>query len=460
MACGLALAPTAAHGQFPPPGGGFGMPPGPGMMPPGPGVMIPPRPGMPPTPGMPASMGMPPGAFGHPGATGIPADFPNPGMPSQEKVSPFSIKDEGMPNAFSELVDPRLCRPIRWQISAGYTFLWFNQGKYPPLATTGSLADAVPGALGQPGTIVLSTERTPGMSSAFRTTFTYWLLDPEALSLDANFFIMENRSVINYFQSDETGFPLLARPYFNVVGRQEGAELRSAPGISKGTMFDSVTTRLMGAEVNLTCRTASIYEGAMLNFLVGVRWLRLDERFSSHDTTADLGGVGTSFTFADEFATRNQFIGGQLGGEWMYRVARFTFAMHGKLAIGPNYQSVDISGQTNATNLITTANVTDDQGLYAQPTNVGTYRQVKTTYLPEFGARIAIDLSDRCRFNVGYNFLWLNHAVRPGDQMDRSINIQPLLAPTITPPLVPAPPTFQQSTFTAHMLNLSLEFMY
>src|ERR1051325_11462602 len=37
----------------------------------------------------------------------VPADFPNPACPSNEPVPPWSVREEGMPNAFNELAGPR-----------------------------------------------------------------------------------------------------------------------------------------------------------------------------------------------------------------------------------------------------------------------------------------------------------------------------------------------------------------
>ena len=37
----------------------------------------------------------------------VAADFPNPACASNEPVSPWTMRDEGMPNAFNELEDPR-----------------------------------------------------------------------------------------------------------------------------------------------------------------------------------------------------------------------------------------------------------------------------------------------------------------------------------------------------------------
>ena len=269
---------SSASAQFPPPGsGGFGMPPGGGMMGPPPGMVQ----------GRPTSMGMPPSAFGGPpDMGGQPAEFPNAGKPSSEPTSPFSLKDEGAPNAFN--CDQYPYVPLRFQISAGYVFTWFRGGNFPPLTSTGSVNDQPSGALGQPNTVLLTNGvREPGLSSAFRTSITYWLKDPEVYSLDADFFIMEQRTLAKRYESDGAGVPLLARPYFNVGNGAEDAQLFAIPGVLRGTVSDSVRTRLMSADVNLKWHSSPNLDGAHFAFLTGVRWFRLDERYLNEDTSSE-----------------------------------------------------------------------------------------------------------------------------------------------------------------------------
>lgn len=457
LAAGLASLGAMVHSaaaQFPPPGGGYGIPPGGGMMggmPPGGGY------GMP--PGRAPMDCPPPGAFaGNPNLGGRPAEFPNPGQPSQEPVSPFSIKDEGAPNAFNCELPPGA--PLRWQWSLGYTFLWFKPAQFPPLATTGSATDTIPGALGQTNTSVLSAgSRDPGASAAFRTTYTYWLKDPELFSLELNFFIMEQRSLTESFDSDVTGNPVLARPFYDAFANTENADPRALPGVLRGTMFDSLTTRLMGAEASLKWHANNHFEGSHFNFFLGARWLRLDERYRSQDTVTFLSD-GSTNTFSDTFTTYNQFFGGQMGTEWQYRLGRFVFSLTGKLAIGPNDQTIKIRGQTTINDVTNGFSIVDNsQGLFAQPTNVGDYRARTLAVLSEFGVKFHFDVSDHIRLNMGYTYFSLNRTVRPGDAIDRNINIQVPGAP-LSEPFSPGPPSFRQSTFSAQMIDLGLEFRF
>ena len=139
LACGLVSLggmASSASAQYPPPG----------MMPPS---------GM--APGMPTGMGGP-GAFaGNPSLAGMPADFPNAGVPSKEPAAPFSIKDEGMPNAFTELVDRRPgCSecPQCIVFRSEYLGWWIKPGpiRVPLVSSTTNFAGGEIGAQGEPST--------------------------------------------------------------------------------------------------------------------------------------------------------------------------------------------------------------------------------------------------------------------------------------------------------------------
>jgi hypothetical protein len=272
---------------------------------------------------------------------------------------------------------------------------------------------------------------------------------------------MEQRTVFRPFASDDNGNPVLARPFYNPTARVEDADPRSLPGVFKGTILDEARTRLMGAELNLRFQSGPNTPGSSFNYIVGGRWLSLNERYLSYDTIQTLAGINSLTTISDNFTTYNNFFGGQAGLEWKYRLDRFSLSLLGKMGAGPNYQTIKIDGQTTVTDNTTGINTTDRQGLFAQPTNIGTYRAIKFAYFGEITANLGIDITDRIRFNIGYTYLQINNVARPGLQIDRNVNIQPLQNNgNLFPPLVPAAPTFQQTFFNAHMLNLGLELTF
>lgn len=352
--------------------------------------------------------------------------------------------------------------PARWEASLAYTYFWLRTPHFPVLATTGSTSDAVPGGLGQPNTTVLvgdllNSKPSPG----FRATMTLWLEDPEIFCVDANFFMMEQRVKQQTFTSNANGSPVLSRPYFNPVTQTESADPRARPGTIQGSMMDSVTTQLMGAEANLKIFSPSCFqEGYGINFFGGFRWVRFQEQYQNFDTANELGGGGSKTNFSDTFTTDNQFFGGQLGSEVQYKFLGITFGILGKIAVGPNNQTIQISGHTTQTNLVTGAVTNDNQGIYAQPSNVGTYQSTIIAVMPEVAARMQFELTNNLRIKVSYSYMTINNIVRPGDQLNRNINIQPLGSGGGFAPALPPPPTFNQTSFYAQMLNFALELRY
>lgn len=356
--------------------------------------------------------------------------------------------------------------PSRWQVGADYMVFWLNQASFPILVTTGRVSDPLPGALGQPGTRIL--QRGPydhNEGSAGRVSLLYWIDPDRTLDLEGNFFGAEQQSLFYSIGSNNNGSPLLARPFFDIqpAVNSQSAVPRSFPGLLAGNINFTYMTRLMGAEANARydMQGWGWQNGISFSVLSGMRFLRLDEKYVSYDNTVQLpAGTASSFTFSDNFTTYNTFIGGQVGGRLRLRWDSDLFVdLEGKFAIGPNFQRVNISGLTNqydaAGNLVATGN----QGLYAQPTNVGTYDSSGLAFLPEVAVNFNWDIAEFLRFKVGYTYFSMNRAVRPGDQINQVVNIQAIGQ---TNPIPPLEPQFyrRESVIWFQAINVGLEFTF
>ncbi len=355
--------------------------------------------------------------------------------------------------------------PALTELSLDYVFFAYTTRQIPNLATTGppdTSSGAIPGALGQPNTQFLGGDASSSQRPAFLATFTYWLVDPEAANIQATFFGMEDRSSKQAFTSDANGVPVLSRPFFNPNTNAQDAATRALLESRSGSISDSLTTRIMGAEVNLKFYTPSVYaESSGLNLFLGARWLRLQEIYSNFDTENFLDGGGFATTYSDTFNAQNQFWGGQFGGELQYQFLGITFSVMGKLAMGVVRQTVVVSGQTVQTDLTTGAVVTDNrEGLYAQPSNVGTYNRNQFAIMPEAGVKAHLDVNSALRIHVGYTVFALTRTVRPTDEIDTTVNVQSLNVDVLAAPALPAPPSFRQQFFRGQMFNLGLELRY
>ncbi len=106
----------------------------------------------------------------------------------------------------------------RFEVAFDNLWAWMKLTSFPPMVTLGNVNDAVPGALGQPGTRVLLGERNldHGEFRAGRVSMTYWLNEPRTLSVEGNFFITEQRTFSFNTSSDGSSpsirFPIRRMP--------------------------------------------------------------------------------------------------------------------------------------------------------------------------------------------------------------------------------------------------------
>jgi hypothetical protein len=400
------------------------------------------------------------GPGGHPGHSGAPMQ---PEAPCDDKGLPELDFRSARSNAFNG-EDGGDYRPISHQFNAEYLILWFKGHRHPPLVTTGDITDDLPGALGEPGTVIEHGQRSgPGSSSALRLTYTYWLVDPEIVSIDSSFFIMEQRRLPFTLTSDNSGNPVISRPYFDPVANTQSADPRAVPFTKRGTVEDNFLTRLMGAEANLKYNVTGVPSASATTITVftGPRWIRLDEKYFNQDFSQDIpAGSGQSFIYSDNFTCYNEVVGGQIGATFRRRWDRLALDVTSKLGVGQNYQTVKISGSTvQRDDTLGEITVANNQGLFAQPTNVGIYHREQISVVPEINLNVGFYLNDNCKFSVGWGLFHMSNVVRPGALLDPRINIQPLNSPTPVPPLLPQP-RLNSTDFWAQWINFGLEISF
>lgn len=358
--------------------------------------------------------------------------------------------------------------PLRptWQFQIDPFLMWYSRARFPALVSTGDpLNDAMPGALGEPGTRVLSNGSSlsghgvPGLRLTVASTFG----DEDRGSIDIGGFMVATQTGSTNFSSDSQGNPLLVRPFYYPVAQQEWADYRSYPGYLQGTASDTLTTRIYGAEANVRWDFLPITPVDRFGFgmLVGARYFQLNEDYSNNDTAIDLPALGTTYAFgySDKFSTRNAFAGAQVGMVGKWRWDKVGLDVTGKVLGGNLSQSIDISGTTRLSDGNGTTAVDYRQGLYAMASNIGHYTRDSFTMGGELGLKLGIRVNDYFRFNVGYSIFAIGNIVRPGDQIDRTINVQtPFTGGGVG--VARPQPTFRETTFSTQMLNLGFEFVY
>jgi hypothetical protein len=393
-----------------------------------------------------------------PGIPAMPAPFCAP-TPGPEGCAPEAPAPEGC--ACAE------CCPQGPQFSVGVEYLiWWTRGlNYPPLVTSGSLVDFNPGALNQPHTlVVIDPSQDPSSNhSGGRVTFGYGIERLENyLSLDGSFFGLETRTAGRGAASDGSpSSPLLARPFFNTGTHAEDADPIAIPGIASGTFQVGFLNKLYGADANLRWHLWSD-QGDHVVLLFGGRYLYLEEALNIIETSHDLPGIGVpgnDYFLTESFSTRNQFGGGQVGTEFQWRYGPFTITSTGKIALGEVKQDIDNGSFIRISEPGGLTTSATNRALYVTANNAGRFTHSRFAILPEADIHLGIDFNQYVRLMVGYTFLYLNEAARPGDQINRNVTIQPVGTPASFSPTAP-PPSIVSTGFWAQGIDVGLRFSF
>lgn len=371
-------------------------------------------------------------------------------------------------------------RPTRFFIGADYLLWWTKPGNVPPLVTTSpaTVPEAERGRLGPNTTVLFGGGRLDSdVHSGVRVYGAWWFGSCPCWGVDGSFFTLGQRTT--RFQADSSTFPVLARPIqIQNLGNIEGRQIVVTPGLLAGDLLSlrggilvEASTRFWGAEANLR-RILCLGCNYRVDALAGYRFLELDEGLTITEDIVSLRDfpapipvrAGDRIIVQDSFGTLNQFHGGQVGASAEFRRGRWVVVGTAKIALGVVHQTIDINGFTS----ITTGGggqIFVPAGLLAVASNSGRFTRDRFAVAPEIGIKLGYQLTERLRVHVGYDFLYLSNVVRPGDQIDRSIDVNqvpffsnvPLPAPAgASRPLVP----FATTDFWAQGLNFGMEFRW
>lgn len=319
--------------------------------------------------------------------------------------------------------------------SEEYLLWWIKRGSLPPLATKAFGAAPV---LGQPGTQNLFgatidlDERSGGrfvLGQAFndaRNTgleFGYWFLGSRTSGFQAG-------------GGSGNNAPIIGRPFIDAVSGEESFVPISSPGFQSGILQVSWTARAQGAEINLV---SDIVSGNrwQIDGIAGYRFVNLHEGLNLTQYGGIVGPLDgpplTALARADDFDCDNRYHGGQIGLRGDIRRGPVFAEITGKIAFGQMSQVVRVSGVSGQTPPGAIQTVMSG-GLLALNSNSGRLTRDAFAVVPEAIARVGWATGDHARFFVGYDFLLLSDVVRPGDQIDRTINLNQVPFATGIPP--------------------------
>ena len=410
------------------------------------------------------------------GAIGIPA--PDAGRPGNlVGVAPAPLPDPAMPMMSN---GGEIEQASRWYVGAESLLWWFKDSPLPvPLLTTTSNPNAMPlAAINDPNATVLLGNQNLSTGDHWGARFTagFWIDDRHQIALEGGYFFLANKTTVRTVTSDgQPGAPILAVPFFDADAVAESTFVLATPGNSAGSAMLSLTNRLEGAEIQ---GVVQAFDGNHLHvdILAGFRYLDLTENLTYATASTTLAGPNTDLILntVDQFGMQNQFYGWQVGARANYQIGRWAVCASAKLALGDMSETANLNGFaiTNFFNGpaggpftgVPTQNL-PGSGTFVQPSNLGRTTRDQFAIAPEIGVKVSYQLTDRLQVFAGYDFLYLSTVIRPGEQIDRSINFSQTVQSTIMTGNPAAPGTqpavtLVSSDFWAQGIKLGLEFRY
>jgi hypothetical protein len=369
----------------------------------------------------------------------------------------------------------------RFYLSAEYLLWWMRGVSLPPLVTAANVPanpdpTVIYGALGQPGTTLLYGNNTVnnGPASGLRVMGGWWFGEDHCFGLElGGFFLGPQYSGFTASSNGGPGNLLLGRPFFNTAtGAPDreivaGYQISNPANVAAGMVSVFTHSFLWGAQANARtnlCCGCNYYVDLLAGFLA----VGLDESLTINENILlPNGGTfrgtpvvpGTSIAVSDHVATRNTFYGGQIGGDGEYRFGRWNLGLRSTIAFGTVHQVADIQGFTTIT-APGSPPQTLSGGLLALPSNIGHHSQNRFAVIPQVTATVGYQFTDHLRGFVGYNFLYWSTVLRPGNQLDTTVN--PNLIPPPTGVTSPARPAFHfnGSDFWAQGIIFGLEYRW
>jgi hypothetical protein len=377
------------------------------------------------------------------------------------------------PNAFADPSELEgRSHPVLWATGEFINY-WLKPSSSSPLLTSGSFESL--GILGRPGTQVLFQTADFGINSyaGGRATVGGAFGHNHALSAEAVYFGLQRSEQTFAASSNPDGRPFHSRPIANANTGEETVLFVTFPDQFAGNIAFTATTYFYGAEANVGLdigRLKTKYNGPQ--FLVGFRYLNLHDELeitqSSRLLINGLSGfngqvvrIPDMLTINDHFDTRNQFLGPQVGARIDYNCGKIFTSLVAKVAVGPNFETLQINGSTTRTGLFGFRE-TVPGGLLALSSNIGEFSHNELSIVPEVGINFGFHITDHLHIFAGYNFLYWSRVIQPGHSIDHAVN--PGLLPTSVQfgsgGVARPAPLFDQTDFWAHGFNVGFALVF
>ncbi len=361
-----------------------------------------------------------------------------------DPIAPPLIREKGL----------RPSGPLPKSWDSGEVLLWWPKPQHVPPLLTGSFPG--PPVLGGANTVLLlgGGRTAPPASAGGRFVYGWALGESQQLGFEVSYLFTGTQTSHDVVGPSRA---YLGRPIFDPTTGVEDVVSVSGPG-NPGVFQAWASTRLQSWGVT---GLANLYDGEILRVhgLAGYRYFMVNEglRFEQYSAFPGPDAV-YRIRSADQIDAHNRFHGGELGLRSELQRGPFTLQVDTKVSLGRTVEVVRISGQTIAVTegLGGAATQGFAAGVFGQPSNSGRTVRSHFAVLPEGGLKLGYRLGERARFSVGYTVFYLSDAVRPGDQIDRAVDLNPAASTLPERPL----PLFVRSEYWVQGLTLGLEWRY
>lgn len=355
-----------------------------------------------------------------------PTELPTLARVEEPKPDPLPKLDP-LPNPDTKPIEAAPSRgPLGPNWSAYELLYWWPMRQPVPVLAAGTRS-GFPPAAGDPATMLLVGGQSLGSEphAGGRFTFGSSLNCAETFGYEITYMFLGTRTyrenVSDLPGTRVRGFGL---PYVNAVNGNNEFLTLALPGISSSALSVSTSTRVQGWEVNTVANLVN-EKHFKLNGLAGWRYLQFQEGLRIEQTQLRFTDMAGTWRTADQFDAHNRFHGGQLGLHADARRGIVFCEMTAKVAFGQNYEVVKTEGmnviQTPVFGGVATR-AFGGSGIYVQPSNFGRTANGVFAVVPEGNIKFGFRLGDSARLYVGYSFIYMSDAVRPGEQIDRTLN--------------------------------------
>lgn len=400
-----------------------------------------------------ASIGPPPGPM-----------YPTPGPYAEQLWQPDPAGAMGGAGAYSV---------PRWEIWGGYT-LFFNRDQHVPIPLLTTGAPNQGGVLGAPSTLILAGDQSfnYGAFSGMQMGGLIWGDDDRRFGFMTSMLYTENQNISYKYAmtgngsggAGSAGIPILSRPFIDST-YGDSSLVFGGPNIGAASAAVSSSSQTWGIDAagvwNLYRTAPSEKWYWSTDLIVGYKFAELRENvavstntavsgmtttpvisispttgfpitsgFTTTPVSVPVGGVTVTapgtINVEDRFTTTNLFNGTTIGlrNELLYGM--FSLDATAKISLGNMQQIVEIQGYTyvsNTTTISRTGNVgTAYGGLLANSSNIGRYSHDDFAVIPEGSINLGVNIWRGLTGYVGVTYLYMDHVVRPGDQINPVVN--------------------------------------